>query len=43
MEKEEKDHSVTNQFYFAAGHMQRFKNFTPKNPTILKLAHKEEI
>ena len=33
---------MTNQFYFAAGHMQRFKNFSPENPKLFKLAIKEE-
>ena len=33
----------TIQFYFAAGHMQRFKNFSLDNPKIYKWAYDGEI
>lgn len=32
-----------NQFYFAAGHLQKFKNFSPKNDKIIKITYPEEI
>lgn len=33
----------TTQFYFAAGHMQRFKHFSINNDRVHKWAYPEEI
>jgi len=32
---------VISQFYFAAGHLQKFKNFSPKNKKLQKITYPE--